>query len=225
MRAARAPPAQVHLHDTVKSSVRGTTPFSRAASGTLIEAPEQAEEHLHQIRRIAWNILADVDMILKIIADRQRQPGPALVYSRLDRAAGGLRPRSRRSRSMSSCPHFQNAGDAHAAPADPRGGDERIGACACTDYPISLHCSGASVASLLLPMTAVDLISTQSPAVTIAGIAIMHQRIANGHGTLAIYSAPGQGTTVRGAAVVEGVGSWLCMIEPYLCVWSWPTTT
>lgn len=62
---------------------------------------------------------------------------------------------------------------------------------------ISLHCSGTSV----------DLAITDDGRGfnldTIAGgnhrgIAIMHERIAMVDGTLAIYSAPGQGTTVRG---------------------------
>ncbi|MBK9715448.1 MAG: GAF domain-containing sensor histidine kinase [Kouleothrix sp.] len=56
------------LHDSVKSSVRGLILFSRAATDALDRDPERARQHLHEIRRVAWGILADVDIILKGLA-------------------------------------------------------------------------------------------------------------------------------------------------------------
>jgi signal transduction histidine kinase len=186
------------LHDTVKSSVRGMILFSRAASGTLIEAPEQAEVHLHQIRRIAWNILADVDMILKDLSPigSDNQALHSYIRASIGRLAVGSAAKlvfeideqlpafpMLVTRTLLQLIHeaVMNALEhAHAQ-----------------TIRISLHCSGISV----------DLAITDDGRGfnldTIAGgnhrgIAIMHERIAMVDGTLAIYSAPGQGTTVRG---------------------------
>lgn len=52
------------LHDSVKSSVRGLILFSRAATDALERDPCIARKHLHEVRRIAWSVLADVNIIL-----------------------------------------------------------------------------------------------------------------------------------------------------------------
>jgi signal transduction histidine kinase len=61
------------LHDSVKSSVRGLILFSRAATDTLESDPCRARRHLHEMRRAAWGILADVDMILNDLAPNEHE--------------------------------------------------------------------------------------------------------------------------------------------------------
>lgn len=56
------------LHDSVKSSVRGLILFSRAATDALEDDPARARRYLHELRRTAWGILGDVDIILNGLA-------------------------------------------------------------------------------------------------------------------------------------------------------------
>jgi signal transduction histidine kinase len=56
------------LHDSVKSGLRGLILFSKAASDALEHDPARARKQLHEIRRSAWVILGDVELILHDLA-------------------------------------------------------------------------------------------------------------------------------------------------------------
>lgn len=52
------------LHDMVKSSMRGLILLSNAASESIDTDRGRARRHIHEVRRAAWGILADINMIL-----------------------------------------------------------------------------------------------------------------------------------------------------------------
>jgi signal transduction histidine kinase len=56
------------LHDSVKSGLRGLILFSKAASAALDCDPARTRKQLHEIRRSAWGILGDVELILHDLA-------------------------------------------------------------------------------------------------------------------------------------------------------------
>jgi signal transduction histidine kinase len=61
---ARRRRLEYDLHDAMKSSVRGLILFSHAASSAIERNPDQARLRLHEVRRTAWGILSDIDLIV-----------------------------------------------------------------------------------------------------------------------------------------------------------------
>jgi signal transduction histidine kinase len=55
---------ELDLHDGVKSSLRGLISLSRGASNLLTTDSEKAADYLHEIRRAAWGILSDINMVI-----------------------------------------------------------------------------------------------------------------------------------------------------------------
>ena len=72
------------LHDAVKSSLRGLILLSHAATNALDLNVQSARRHLHDVRRAAWGILADLDMILHDLALTSRDRSALHNYIRND---------------------------------------------------------------------------------------------------------------------------------------------
>jgi signal transduction histidine kinase len=53
------------LHDAVKSSLRGLILLSKAATEALPDDPCRAHAKLHEVRRAAWGILSDINIVLR----------------------------------------------------------------------------------------------------------------------------------------------------------------
>lgn len=78
------------LHDMVKTSIRGLILLSRGASDALADSPALAREHLHEVRRAAWGVLGDVDLILNDLSPtgHQSQALAALIRDDIARLVG-----------------------------------------------------------------------------------------------------------------------------------------
>jgi signal transduction histidine kinase len=78
------------LHDMVKTSIRGLILLSRAASDVLPDTPALAREHLHEVRRAAWGVLGDVDLILNDLSPdgHQSQVLASLIRDDIARLVG-----------------------------------------------------------------------------------------------------------------------------------------
>lgn len=78
------------LHDMVKTSIRALILLSQAASEALPDNPALARQHLHEVRRAAWGVLGDVDLILNDLSPdgHQSQVLAALIRDDIARLVG-----------------------------------------------------------------------------------------------------------------------------------------
>ena len=77
---------EADLHDTVKSEVRGIALLSNSATDAIETDLERARMCLHELRRGAWTILADVNLILdKLSASSDEQGLEGLIQAEIDR--------------------------------------------------------------------------------------------------------------------------------------------
>jgi len=186
------------LHDAVKSSVRGMILFSRAASDTLATAPHLAEAHLHQIRRIAWNILSDVDMILKDLSPlgSSDQALQGYIRSSIARLAGSDASKLvfDIDRQLPAFPMVVTRTLLHLIHEAAVNALEHANA---RTIWVGLHCSGACV-DLVVRDNGSGFVLDDTIGDDHRGLAIMQERLQMVGGTLEVLSVLGQGTTIRG---------------------------
>lgn len=186
------------LHDSVKSSVRGMILFSRAASAAMIEAPEQAEAHLHQIRRIGWNILSDVDIVLKDLSTAGYDSAALRehIQAELKRLAGSNAGKI--SLEIDDPPPLPIAQTRTLLQLIREAALNAIEHAQAQSIHIRVRCDDSSIQVVVGD----DGRGFEPGAISAAGrhrgIEIMHERMALIGGQLSVRSSPGHGTIVTG---------------------------